>query len=743
MPNQMQIDVSNTYDAPDVKALKTSLMEYSKIITGSPLFNQNNNVDDITNLLYVFLEDLYIKEPEEVINFINQKPSKKLIENLFKQFGISDKLSRNFPDLLKAKTAYMLSKLFEAKGSNLTFDYFNQIIAEFYHHLNFYNVRIQQRRFVSKYETPSVVKKYYTKPNGDIRDEYGILDQSATDLMDDDIGLSVFATIHERYHNVSFTVKLFEKAEHQVRVKLNFTDDDILIKKGESEITVTVKKYDIYDYGVRDENQLIYELEPVLINDPLSVITEIQESDLRTSKYLMQKIDYFNIDYRNTTPMDVFPIITNVLYIQFGTSETMDTMEYLPDLVRMFAMTSTQDKVFSFAIDGTIIKLPMYEYTSLLTYIKLREVQFHNPGWEWGGAKEIQSLDFANMVYQKAKDPNNPNDTNYTLLDIYKLIDTYKDMPHDHDEFIKFKTDYFLLVQEYKQRKSTRIFNMVQFNEYLAGNIPLDFETFWIKLDEFYPDKVYIATEVVTPATPTTPESTSTEQILSIFESKQNVLMKNQVRFLYNNYNPEIPRDLFNLIAIQDDEFTELNSSVYDMLKLQFIDKYPRVIQKIDAIDTSVGFLELFLHNYKRMLVEVVKEDNLITYFVNDTFKRFLLAGTFKDEFFDPVVDLFQQYFFKAELSYQNSDQIVHVVHDKMQQVTCGTSEAYEVKLNGYFSEFNLTDNTTLMYTQEIEDAVGKVHLNSDWNVKITNDVTGEHNFTEQDDSVYRDGNKI
>ncbi len=711
MSQQVQVDVSNILDAPDIKHLKTSLMEYANIITGSPLFNQNNNVPEITNLLYTFLEDLYITEPEEVINFVNQKPSKKLIENLFKQFGISDKLSRNFPDLLKTKTAYMLSKLFEAKGSNRTFEFFNEIISEFYHHLNFYNVRVQQRQFISKYETPIVEKIYHLNPNLTIHSKYSMLEQDASEFKDDDIGVKVFTTIHERYHNVDFIIKLFEPCTEAVKIKLNYSDE-IIIPKGESQITKTFKKYDIYDKGVRDEDQLIYELEPVLINDPLSVITQIYENDLRTNKYLMQKEDFFNTNYRNTSPMNVFPIITNVLYIQFGTSETMDAMEFLPDLVRMFAMTSTQDDLFSFSIDGTVIKLPMSEYTSLLTYIKLREIQFNNPGWEWGENKEIQSLDFANMVYPKEK-----------LTEIYDLIVYYKDMRHNHEIFLEFKRRYFLLIQEYQQRKSTKIFKMTEFNEFLAGQIPNDFPTFWLRLEEFYPNGENI-----------------------ILSKDQNLLMKQQVHFLYDTYLPDNPRELFNIISIQDTEFIGLNNSIYDMLKLQFIDKYPRVIQKIDAIDSSIGFLELFLYNYKRVLVEVVKSDNLITYFVNDMFKRFLLAGTFKDEFFDPVIDLFQQYFFKAELSYQNSDTIFHVTRDKLQQVTCGTSEAYMVKLNGYFSEFNLTDLTKLHHTQPIFDSTSFQESNqptSLWGVEIINDVTGSHIFSEADDSEYRDGNKI
>lgn len=708
----VKIDVSNTLDAPDVKALKNSLMEYSRIITGSTIFNENNNVPELTELIYKFLEDLYIKEPEEVINFINQKPSKKLIENIFKQFGISEKIIRNFPDLLKTKTAYMLSQLFEAKGSNRVFEFFNEVISEFYHKLNFYNVRIEQREFISKYESPVVQSVFYLDADQTIADKYDMPIQDAGNLIDPDIEFEVFTTINYRYNEVKYLVKFFLDQNNTntattslpIRLKLNYTDY-VIIPSGVSEYEITVKKFDIYDLTARNENELVYKLEPVLINDPLTIIDEISPTDLRTSKYLMNRVDFFNTDTRNSAPTNVFPIVTNVLYIQFSTSETMDTMEYHPDLVRMFAMTTTQDDVFSFSIDGTTIKISMQEYINLLTYIKFRELEFNNPGWSWTNNIGI-GVDYSSMIYPKSR-----------LEEIYNLILFYRDMRHDHDAFNEFKRRYNILVGDSNQLRNTKIQNMTEFSEYLAGNIPATFTEFFDMMEGFYPDGVEI-----------------------ISGKDQNKLMKEKVYFIYETYNPETPRDLFNIIALQDEEYLGLNNSVYDMLKLQFIDKYPRIVQKIDAIADSTEFLELYLNNYKRMLVEVVKMDNFVTYFVNDTFKRFLLASSFKDEFFDPVMDLFQQYFFKAELSYQNSDTLIHINRDKMQQVTCGTKEYYGVELEGYFSELNLSDRKVIRHTQTASDLLGKQDA---WLVEITNDVTGVSTFDEATDAEYVDGNKL
>ena len=722
----LKVSVSNTFDAPDAKFLKTALHEYVDIITESPLFNTNNNKDDINDLLYVFLEDLYIKEPEEVINFVNQKPSKKLVNNLFSQFGISKKLSKAFPDLLKTKTAYLLSQLFATKGSIKTFEFFNDIIGEFYHNLNFYNIRVEQRQFKSKYEQPTVVNKYYLENDNRISDRYTTAQISNKNVLkDDDIQFKIYTTIYKERNQITYHLKFYPSEAqtdlttgvwslpYNVNVRLDYFDNDVQIPRGETEFKITLKKYDIYDLTERSENDIVYKAKPILINDPLSIIgpdEEIHSHNFKTNKYLMQTPDYFDTDIYNTAQKNVFPIITNILYIQFKTSETIDAMQYYPDLVRMFSMTSTRDNVFSFKIGNSLIKISMSEYIDLLTFIKLKELQFKTREdgneWKWGVQQNIISKTFTSMVYPKDR-----------IKEIYSLILYYKDMRHEYKAFNEFKRRFNLLMGDANQIKSTQIFNIAEFHEYLAGNIPETFDKFFQMLEEFYPDGVNI-----------------------IKLKDQNKILKEKVRFIYNTYKPDTTKELFHLIAMNDKKYVGLHSSLYDMLKLRFIDKYPRVVQQIEALDSGQAFIELYLYNYKRMLVEVVKMDNLVTYFVNDTFKRFMLSSTFKEEFFDPIMDVFQQYFFKAELSYQNADVTVQTVRDKMQQVVCGTDSYYEVDLKRYFAELNPRDTMAIFHPLSTKDSVKK---DDSWNITIVNDSTGIHHFSPDDDAEYKNGSKV
>ncbi|RLA81931.1 MAG: hypothetical protein DRG78_08375, partial [Epsilonproteobacteria bacterium] len=352
--------------------------------------------------------------------------------------------------------------------------------------------------------------------------------------------------------------------------------------------------------------------------------------------------------------------------------------------------------VFSFRIGNNVIKLPMIEYMNLLTYIKLKELEL-STGTTW--STEVTNT-FTNMIF--------PIDR---LTEIYELLLFYKDMRHDYDIFKEFKTKLNKIMNEKNQLKTTRIFNIEQFNEYLAGNIPNTFLKFFEMMEEFYPDNV---------------------NIIDNFD--QNKIMKEEVRKINNLYQPKNPRELFNIIALQDTEYTKLNNGLHDMLKNHFIDKYPRVVQAIDAITDRVVILELYLYNYKRMLVETVKMDTFITYFVNDLFKMYLTGSAFKDNFFDPVMQMFQQYFFKAELSYQNSDTLITRIKDKMQQVVLGSTHTCEVDLTNIYSELTIRDTYNMLGYYETED---DIQIEDNWNIQIINSDTGIHNFSSNIDSEY------
>jgi len=98
----------NSSDLLVVSNMKKSLKEYADIIVSSPIFNKNNNTEELSNTLYIILYDLYLNKPEDVINFLNQKPSKTLVNAIFASFGSNTKLINKYPIIIKVKTSYLL-----------------------------------------------------------------------------------------------------------------------------------------------------------------------------------------------------------------------------------------------------------------------------------------------------------------------------------------------------------------------------------------------------------------------------------------------------------------------------------------------------------------------------------------------------------------------------------------------------------------------------------------------------------
>jgi len=713
----IDISISNTRDSADSKAIKTSIKDFSSIISESAIFNRNKNKGDIQDLLITILEDLYITEPEEVINFVNQQPTKKFILNLFSQFGIDKRYTNKIPEMLRTKIAYSMSRLFEAKGSNETFYLFNDILSEFYHNLNFYNLQIEQRLLTSKYYNVFPEQVFYVTPANGILQEYDVLDQDSDNFIDPKIKFYIYTKTFSNDQVVKYHLKFYPETlpdnlprgsewvlPHKVKLRLNYNyrERSVIIPRGATEYTITLKKYDIDDVlTIRKKEELEYKLNNVYINDDKAILASLDPSDLRTTKYLMRPEDYFDEDIWNTETKNVFPIITNVLYIQFATSDTMDTMKFYPDLVRMFAMTYMQDNTFSFKVNDIIIKLPIQEYMNLLTFIKLKELEFsapENPGdWKYGDHR-FSPKKFSTFMFPKSR-----------LKDIYDAIMFYHDMPHDYHIFKEFKKILYSFMSDPNQIRETDIYNITQFKEYLSGNIPTSFIVFDEMLEEFYPDDTVF-----------------------YLNRDQNKIMKEKIKEIRIYYDPQTPLELFNYLAIHDKEYIGLNNSLHDMIKLHFVSKYPRVVQAIEATPSRIAFTELLLHNYKRMLAETQKMDILVTYFVNDTFRRFIFDQTFKENFFDPVLNMFQKYFFKAELSYQNTDTTLFNVKDKMQQVILGDDLN---SLLGSESNSELTIRDDYM-SRNFKKLSTKIKHEDKWEVSITNPNFVEETYNEQNDRI-------
>ena len=753
--------ITNISRNSKIEQIRTRIREYSDLIANTPIFNLNDNKQDISNMIYDVLYKLYIEEPEELLNFMNQFPSKKLVTHMFSQFGISDNINKELPNSLKTKIVYYLNTLFNIKGSNEVFSIFDELLKEFYKGLNYYNIRIEQRKFTSRYDTSITERVFYLDHTYKILEEYNLVEQDAQNLIDERIEYKTFVTIDSVNNLIKYHVKFFDPLHYTIKFKLtttkeytiekdteefhieerafnsstkydnpnvlsimyaesgvphsmyidlgidrfeNYKDPNIKYKilsdvnVKDSSVTylfefqyvipndiiihldilepITIPKdvisysfrvpvENVYSRQERSINDVRYMLDPIMINDPEKIIYELNSSDLNNNKYLMTKLDYLDKDIKNKNLKNVFPIITNVVYIQFTDNEVIEAMEFLPDLVRIFAMTTLQHFSFTFHVNGVSQKMGIRDMTYVMSYLKFKELSIKNPGYVWINPRHT----YTEFTYPLE-----------TLNEITELIKLYKDMTHDHFQFLEFKKRYQKLIGDQYQLLKSIFFNVNDLRSYLYGTVPETIDQFFESLNEMFPDG---------------------ERIIA--GQDQNKIIKEYLNNIYITYQFKSVDEYLNFLSNDDTVYIGLNNTLYDELKQVFIGKFPRLINAIDAINDQEEIVMIFLENYKRMLSQVSKMDNLITYFINDLFNNYMLGSTFREEFFDPMLALFEQYFFKAEQSIQNIETYNVSVKDKMQMVTCGSIHYSETTFEPY-SEISYYEEHMSRVTNEISN---------------------------------------
>jgi len=796
-----KIAVSSNDDSILTQEMRINIDEYSQLIIDTSIFNTHNNKEDLKQLFIHFLTDLYINEPEEVLNYLGQKPSIKLINNIFLQYGIDETTIKNYPEILKTKTAFLLNTLFETKGSIKTYDLFNSILKEFYKDLNFYSVVVDEKPQYNKYEIVTLKYIYYMMDN-DLLDKYKDtntnLFPTPESIYDQDIEFKIFTNINKIYNTVTFDIRLFKPALYDIHFKYDKYDKDLIIPRGETNLVVTKRAFDttsiskynnpyikqLYyisdnsfepnefynlednynvdelidnkieynirievneedlkvkytiDFGqpllfktllnidlipdtqyieanekifiiefnvteddlkdendptknIRNPNTLEFRLEPVLINNPNNIIKDISPGELTSYKYLMNRYDFYDYDVDNIQRKNIFPIQTNNIYIQFGASVAIDEMKLYPDLVRAFAMTYLQDKVLKFNIDGYIVKLEIKDYMNILMYIKLRQVWLTS-GWEY--VKNIFPSDAPNFYsFQLHKSK---------LDEIFSLLMYYQDMQIKREEFKEFRLRYNRLMFTSDQMIIPSIFNMKEYRDYLYGNLPNDLDTFFNNIYNDFPININWVEGV-----------------------DQNASFIKYLEFIRKEKQPKDVYDLLEIIKTVPTEDSNTQLSLYDITKSKYSEKYPRLIQKIDSLNSIDDIMELYLDNYKRATEEVQKMDPLIGYFINDTFQRFLMGTVFTERFFTPVLELFQQYFFKAEQGYSKSSYTEEKIKNKMNSV-------------GLFDIINLDVDHDLEYSIIKELDVSSVFVNNEqidtikykdnFEIEITDEDTNE-----------------
>ena len=807
----VNIEQSNINDSILAQDIRVAIEEYCSIIVDCSIFNTNVNKDGIKSMLISFFEDLYINEPEDVLNYIGQKPSGKLINTIFSRYGIDDKFTKEYPELLKTKTAYMLNNLTATKGSIETFKYFNDILSEFYKDINFYKVVVDIRSKGNRYDSSSIIFKYFGSNNGNTLSTKYLKDDGVTypipsTINDNDIELKFFITYNKAKNLIEYDVRLFDVQKDNVYLKfdtMNDNDKIICIPRGETSViykklafdTSAIKEYNkpeiiscfynnpsyydlttdeqllgqldthievniltyvtsynasipskvryIIDFGkahpydikfsvnklssrdalgkwvhnyitlkegetkydtgeielsaeelsleandkqqTRSYNDLIFRLEPILINNPDAIQTEVNSGILLSRKFLMNKIDFFDQDVDNMYKRNLFPISTNVIHMQLGASVTIDNTKMHPDLVRMYGMTYLHNnQIMKFAIDGQFYKLNIQDYCDVLSFIKMQQLKITT-------GKDFKNDNPVPYYYQYKL----PIDK---LKEIYDLHLYYMGMPLQYKYFAEFKDRFNKLLFTQNQQVVPTIKSMGDFIVHLKGNAPATMTEMYKKIKNEFPISVNFAE--------------GRDQNLQLLN------IVNKIRYDYEIADNDI-EGFFQLLSTISIEDSLTTVSVYDNIKSKFNIKYPRLVAQITSIKTIDEIVELYLYNYKIALEYASKMDNLVEYFINDLYQLYMQSTAFKKRFFDPVLNLFEQYFFKAEQIYRTEQGISEMVKDKTNVVLTDDNFAIQVSRERVYSIIQKRGWFEIMVNHKQIKDNHRVKINDNFTVEV------------------------
>jgi hypothetical protein len=644
------------------QGLRENLSKFSKIMCN------NNILRDIPNLpklIEEVLTEWYVSDKQDIVDFLDKKPSTILMNNMFLQFGIDQKTVSSLPESLKANILYQLNILFSTKGSKKTYTVFDDIFKSMFSNLNYYNVVVNYDAKIKEYR-PNIQSLFYIKEIGEISDMYNIKNNDASLFIDNELELKYFSSYNDVTKKLKVKLKFFEELKYNAKICFFGLPERILERGGEV--------YEVsYAYNIESDQRspanIRYELDPILINNKAKQIYELDASDLRTNKYLMIHEDYFDTNYLNSIPKNVFPINTNVLYIQFDASEAFDSMELYPDLIRMYGMTSLQFNKIPFQFDDVTVNMTLSDYVDTLVILKLKEVGFDGDDI----FKHVGIIDTYTMsVVDLDK-----------LNEISNCIELYKDMGHSREQFDKFRSSFDKL-KTYNSNKTEKLSTLIYkvFNKNEIDDAFLRDSIIKVVYEVFDYDII---------------EKNNSNTV--------NKLIKDvtiEIDRIINIYSPTTMKEFIGYLEEHEQKIINLNdATLFNKLEGKLIGKYPRLFQKIMGLksfdsnkslelQTKEGYnpekyVELFILNFQIFTTNIINEHIYIHYFVADLFSRFIQGGSFQREFFDPVMNMFQQYFTKAEQSYQNRASVNDIFKNKLQQIIA-TSTSSSNTLTKQFS---------------------------------------------------------
>lgn len=680
------------------------------------------NKEGIKNIIKKMIADLYQDIPKDVLDFMGNNASERFLDLIYREAGISDYHIKRVPENLKVRVSYLLNVLNVNKASQAVFKLFHEALEEFYPKMNIYLVEIQSKTL----STDSTELVYKLDPRY-ITDEDNIIEEisenelSGAFLMRPDQFLDKeekFSNIYQDYKSKQRIINIFP------------------IKTG-----------------------ILYVQNP----------TGLGQAHFDTYIPLMQTIGA-SLQQYNLIPWRM---------------NEDDKKKNIPFVDYIKLCNYLKFKEFEFKAKALYSTTWRWETRPLETYRDAEKLKSWNKALQQAQENGLHWSYYYTYVQTKLNDfLLNAED----LAEAERLEIVYKGLKRSglyngRQDLNQFKTDWNTLRQKSVNVSLRKVSNIDEFREELIGQEPLNLLEFELLLLKDFQQvihgdarnsiynikKMYTTNQedtldpdlgLVTLVKKFQINMEFNEFIRSVY-TDYNKVEKNETKFLLDlldyytklgttpllrNYNAIKKLKFPELVNMEIDDEKYLNNSIYkkvynelsnntNIVKFQELNniikiRYRTIVQYIDDLTANADdktdvedYTMIFLYLWKLLQADI-STDARVRFFWNEFFMRFIMGSTFKDFFYDPIMDLFLEYWFPAETTTQNKDIQTILIKDKMQTIPLQSVHynSYDKKL---FDTLTFKDQNIITHfnadgsTKEVHKNMFKEALVKDLSIEI------------------------
>ena len=653
----------------------------------------SSNRDGIKNIFIKLLENLYLDIPKDVLNYIDSNASENFLDLLYREAGIDDYYISKIPEALKMRLSYLLNLLTENRASQNIYGLFHEALEEFFPKMNIYQIDINPRELGKDNEMIYTLDPRYISDPENILTEVSESDLSGTFLMRPHQFLDTeekFSNIFTDYKSKQRTINIFP-----IKTGIIYVQNPSGI--GQSHFDEYIPLMQMIGATLEKDNLIAWKLDKdekrqlILFEDFIKLCTylKFKEFEFKQPKVFNQHGGTRVTKVPNPITGMMETVIVNIPETYYWKTEPLEIYRNVSDKI---AWENAQYLANENGLNWSAYYTPIQQ--------KLNDMLLD--------AEDLAEAERLEIVYRGLKRSG---------------------LHNGREELNKFKTDWNTLRQSPKNTSLRKISNMKEFREELIGVEPvsvLDFELILLKyfpstligeartgifkiLDIYETDKSNTLNSInglYTLVSKYYPSIELNNFIISKYVTLEDI-EKDEIRFLLDLFDwytesGVIPllRNYYQIKSIKYPHLIGLpythdylnNQYVFDKIykeltnddnKINFIElnsiikiRYKKIINKIDNLisdikTTEETFVLAFLNLWKMVMADA-SQDKRVQYFWNDFFMRYIMGSSFKDFFYDPIMELFLEYWFPAETSVQNKDISAIRIKDKMNSIPLG-----------------------------------------------------------------------